>query len=86
MFRVHNSGHTDAHEVTVIFTPPGEVERAVLLGDIPSKGSAEVPLGDEKIERAILELMLLTDDPWKVHWSSPLGHAEDWTYPGKLIR
>ncbi|MCK2032198.1 hypothetical protein [Microbacterium sp. KSW4-4] len=86
VFRLTNVGHTDAHSVSLLLATPGRRETLFTLGNVGAGGSAQVVLTDDETQRSIVELMILTADPWRVHWSSPLGHAEEYQYPGSPVR
>lgn len=83
VFRVTNVGHTDACQVTVIFwSPDGTHEIVRTLGDIAVGAHADVGVKTEMRGQSAVELLLFRDTHWRVHWSSPLGHAETFTYSG----
>lgn len=83
VFRVKNTGHTDACQVTVVFTAPdGSTEIARSLGDIASGRHADVSVESEMTGQSAVEVLLLQHYPWRVHWSSPLGQVESFRHPG----
>lgn len=86
LFRLSNVGHTDAHSVSLLIAANGKPETLYPLGDIAAGNHADARLDERPMQAGILELMILTDDHWRVHWSSPLGQAADYHYPGRQIR
>lgn len=83
VFRVKNSGHTDACQVTVVFWAPGGThEVASGVGDVAAGTHTDVPVVTEMKGQAAVEVLLLQDTPYRVHWSSPLGQAETFQYAG----
>lgn len=77
VFRVKNTGHTDACQVTVIFSAPGgSHEIAQALGDIAVGAEKVVSVDTEMSGQSAVEVLLLQDTQWRLHWSSPLGFAE----------
>lgn len=87
VFRVKNSGHTDACQVTVVFGAPGgthEIARSV--GDVASGKHVDVSVETEMRGQAAVEVLLLQDTPYRVHWSSPLGQVDTFQYIGLQLR
>ncbi|RBO70878.1 hypothetical protein DSP71_19430 [Microbacterium sp. H6] len=83
VFRVQNTGFTDARQATAVFWAPNgthEIVRAV--GDVAAGAFADVRVETEMRGQSAVEVLLLMDTPWRMHWSSPLGHAETFKYSG----
>lgn len=85
LFRLTNVGMTHARSVTLVVAVPGKPNSAYALGDIDSGASADLLVGEDPMDRDAIELMLFTDDPWRVHWSSPLGHADTYRHVGRQV-
>lgn len=87
VFRVKNSGHTNACQVTVVFWAPGEThEIASGVGDVDAGAHIDVAVETEMRGRSAIEVLLLQDTPYRVHWSSPLGQAATFQYAGLQLR
>lgn len=83
VFELTNVGLSPAHDVTVVITPNG-MERETLEFDLIAPGqSAQSRMRHGWEGRTVLEMMLLQDDPFEVHWSSPLGKAQTYKYAGR---
>lgn len=83
VFRVKNTGHTDARQATVVFWAPGGTHEIMRnIGDIPAGAFADASVETEMKGQTAVEVLLLQDTAYRVHWSSPLGHAETYKYPG----
>jgi len=87
VFRVKNTGHTNACQVTVVFwAPSGGYEIARPVGDIAAGESSGVSFETDMKGQIALEAMLLQDTGYRLHWSSPLGQVETYRHPGLQLR
>ncbi|WDH77916.1 hypothetical protein PTQ19_10320 [Microbacterium esteraromaticum] len=82
VFALTNVGLTPAKQVTLVFTHNQE-RRAHSLGDIAVNGTATATFTTEMTGGLAVELMLFTDPPFFVHWSSPAGQVEEYEYKGR---
>lgn len=83
MFRVRDTGFTDACQATVVFRAPNgkdEILRAV--GDVPPGAFVDVNVETEMMGQSAVEVLLMQDTAYRLHWSSPLGKAETYQYAG----
>lgn len=80
VFRVHNVGLTVADDVRLVVWKPDQDRISGLLGTIEPGNYADLPAGGMPEGLDAIDILLFTDSPFKVHWVSPLGQADEYTY------
>lgn len=84
VFTVTNTGLTPACEVTVVYEHNGH-RYVSELGELAPEEVGYARFETEMTGKSSIELMLFTDPPFLVHWSSPRGHAEAFSYSGTQL-
>lgn len=84
-FTLTNSGLTDATQVTLVLRHLEEPDERHDLGDIPAQGSVSVDSVAAAAWMSGAASTLPTSPPYFVHWSSPLGVADQREMPKQAL-